>query len=383
MSLIFEINHPAHIHLFRTLALELLQKGENPLFTIKSDPVTHHLAEVYDLPAGALGSKGKGILQKYVFQLRFFWKTLRLVRQGKIKLGMGVSMNLPLVSKWSSMHSICLDDDDMAATPTFARYANKANVILTPEALAFEDRGAHHFSYPGYHELAYLHPKRFVPEEKVLRMIGVEYGERYFVVRLNAFRAHHDVGESGMGDEQRETVIKKLRPFGRVFLSMEKTLRQAQGDRGIRGHAEPVEAWQETGAEFLNDLIGPEWMHSVLAFATMYVGESQTMTSEAAVLGTPALKCNSFAGRLSVPNELEQKYGLCYSYLPGDFDKMLAKMDELLEMPDLKQEWQLRRQRMLQDKIDVTGFLAWFVEHYPESVSIVKREGDALFSRWK
>ena len=102
-------------------------------------------------------------------------------------------------------------------------------------------------------------------------------------------------------------------------------------------------------------------------YATMFVGDSQTMTSEAAVLGTPAVKCNSFAGRLSVPNELEQRYGLCYSFLPEQQEVFFAKIEELLAMPDLKGEWQLRRQRMLADKIDYTRFLVWFVENYPQS----------------
>jgi len=95
----------------------------------------------------------------------------------------------------------------------------------------------------------------------------------------------------------------------------------------------------------------PELLHSILAYAKMYVGESQTMTSEAAVMGTPALKCNTFAGRLSVPNELEQKYGLCYSFLPEDFDKMLSKIDEFLAMPDLKAEWQIRQKKMLNENL--------------------------------
>ena len=30
----------------------------------------------------------------------------------------------------------------------------------------------------------------------------------------------------------------------------------------------------------------------------------------------------------------------------------------------------------------MTGFLAWFVEHYPESVSIVKEGGERIFERW-
>ena len=58
--------------------------------------------------------------------------------------------------------------------------------------------------------------------------------------------------------------------------------------------------------------IPPESIHSLLYYAKMFIGDSQTMTTEAAILGTPALKCNTFAGKLSVPNELEEKYNLCY-----------------------------------------------------------------------
>ena len=99
----------------------------------------------------------------------------------------------------------------------------------------------------------------------------------------------------------------------------------------------------------------------------MFIGDSQTMTSEAAVLGTPALKCNSFAGRLSVPNEIEEIYDLCYSYLPQNFEKMLIKVNELLNRKNLKNEWQSKRQNMLEDKIDVTAFLLWLINNYPQS----------------
>lgn len=103
------------------------------------------------------------------------------------------------------------------------------------------------------------------------------------------------------------------------------------------------------------------------------------MTSEAAVLGTPAVKCNSFAGRLSVPNEIEEKYGLCYSFSPKDFSKIVRKIHDLLNMPDLKMEWQYRRKRMLADKIDVTAFLVWFVESYPESVRVMRKKPEVQY----
>ncbi len=88
------------------------------------------------------------------------------------------------------------------------------------------------------------------------------------------------------------------------------------------------------------------------------------MTYEAAVLGIPSLKCNTFAGRLSVPNMLENKYGLCYAYSPEHFDDMLAHIEKILaQNPDeTKGEWQAKRQRMLDDMTDPTEFFVNYIE---------------------
>jgi uncharacterized protein len=352
MNILFEINHPGHIHLFRNLAGELDKKGITSHFLIKSEPVIEDLAKFYGLDYFKMGTKGKGLLLKYVYQVAFLLKTIRMVRRLKPALGLGVSMNLPLVSRFTKMKSIGFDDDDMAITPVFAKYANQASVILTPSSLAKEKRGENHITYEGFHELAYLHPLRFMPDESVYKVLGIDKKTDYILVRFNSFEAHHDIGQGGLSFNQKMELIRKLEKHGKVFISSEKAI-----DPAFESYRLPDR---------------PELIHSVLAFAKMYVGESQTMTSEAAVLGTPALKCNTFAGRLSIPNELEEKYGLCYSFLPGDFNKMLLKMDELLTMNDLKENWQLRRKKLLEDKIDVTGFFAWFVENFPESVRIMK-----------
>jgi predicted glycosyltransferase len=299
-----------------------------------------------------MGAKGKGMLLKYIYQVAFLFKTIRIVKKIKPTLGLGVSMNLPLVSKFTKMKSIGFDDDDMAVTPVFAKYANKASAILTPSCLSHERRGENHITYNGFHELAYLHPNRFIPDEKIFNILGINKNTDYFILRFNSFEAHHDIGHGGMSYSQKMELVNKLEKHGRVFISSEKAIEPA------------FESYKLPNR--------PELMHSFLAFAKMYVGESQTMTSEAAVLGTPALKCNTFAGRLSIPNELEHKYNLCYSFVPEDFYQLLAKVDELLAMPDLKSEWINRRKRMLDEKIDVTAFLVWFVGNYPESVKTIK-----------
>ena len=122
--------------------------------------------------------------------------------------------------------------------------------------------------------------------------------------------------------------------------------------------------------------VSPEKAHSLMYYATMLVGDSQTMTSEAAVLGTPAIRCNTFVGRIHYLEEEERKYGLTYGFRPDEAEKMFEKINELLAMPNLKEVWQTRRQKLLSEKIDYTQFLAWFVENYPESKKIMKNNPD-------
>jgi len=54
----------------------------------------------------------------------------------------------------------------------------------------------------------------------------------------------------------------------------------------------------------------------------------------------------------------------------------LEKVSELINTPDLKNTYQLRRNKMLSEKIDPTAFLVWFVENYPSNVKIMKDNPD-------
>jgi len=117
-------------------------------------------------------------------------------------------------------------------------------------------------------------------------------------------------------------------------------------------------------------------MHDALAFSTLLYGESATMASECAVLGTPAIYLDDF-GR-GYTDEEEQKYGLVFNFTEAQEDQRLSieKGIELLKTPGLKYDWQKRRQKLLEDKIDVTDFMVWFVENYPDSVRIMQANPD-------
>jgi len=359
MNFLIDIGHPAHVHYYRNLANELLARGHKVIWTVKTLPVAQKLLDFYGFQYIVFPKKADSLIGKVIRQLQYDLKLLRICIKENIQIAIGTSVTIAHVSAISKVKSIVFDDDDDSVQPLVAKFVNPfVNTIVSPDVIKKDSKKT--VQYCGYHELAYLHPNRFKPNPKVLEVAGLKQGEAFFIMRFNVFKAHHDIGVKGLSIEQKQKLIEILNPYGKIFITTE---------RDIEPELSPYQL-----------KIPPEQIHSLIAFSSLFIGDSQTMTQEAAVLGVPALKCNSFAGKLSVPNELENKFELMFSYLPDDFNKLLGKLNELLAKPNLKEEWEIRRQKMLNDKIDVTSFWVWFIENYPTSARVMRENPDYQYN---
>jgi len=338
VRVLFDLGHPAHFHLFRNAIAELRDCGHGVEIVahekdclpdlLRAAGWAHHLIPRRSHRLGALPEAA----------LRALAVELRLAGREPIDLMVGTSISIGLASRLGAATSIVFEEDDATVIPVFAKLAyGSSHYVATPRCLAFEKHGSKHLTYPGYHELAYLHPDRFRPNEGIRRELGLPAGERYFVVRLVAFRAHHDVGQRGLGLAEAREIVRRLGERGRVFLSGEGEL------------AEDLEPYRLPTP--------PDRIFDVLAGADIVVGDSQTMIAEAAVLGTPALRCNTFVGRLAYLEELEHEYGLTVGVRPDRFDRALALIDAWLAEPNLRAEWQRRRQAMLARTVDLTTWM--------------------------
>lgn len=346
MNILIDINHPAHVHLLRNVYYLLVQRGHNVIVAVKEIHSAMALLRLYNIPFINIGKKDDQLGKKGIDQLIYDYRLSRIVHNNGIDIGVGTSINIPHVSKLSRMKSIILDDDDDEVEPLFVKFGHPfADVILSPVDTPRKSKKTIYVN--AYHELSYLHPNRFTPDPSVLKDAGVEEGEPYFILRFNAFKAHHDVGVVGLTIENKRRLVQYLSSKGKVFITTE---------RNIDDEFKPYQL-----------KVSPEKAHSLMYYATMFVGDSQTMTSEAAVLGTPAIRCNTFVGRIHYLEEEEHKYGLTYGFRPENSEAMFQKIDELLSMPNLKEEWQRRRQKLLSEKIDYSAFLTWFIENYPQS----------------
>lgn len=354
-----DIGHPAHVHLLRHTSEELKKRGHQVFFSVRDIPVAQRLMEYYGMKYICLGKKRDSLIGKALTILKQDWEMLRFVRKNKIDLGLSSGIVLSHVSKLNNMLSFVFDDDDDDAEPYIVKYAHPySDVVFTPSVIKRKTSNA--IYYAGCHELAYLHPNYFKPDDSVLDKIGLRANEKFFILRFVAFKGHHDVGQYGISLSQKREIINLLSRYGRVLITSERKI--------------------EPEFEQYRVPVPPEEIHSLMSFAAMFIGDSQTMTSEAAIMGVPALKCNTFAGKLSVPNELEQKYGLCYAYHPDDFSKFYNHIKMLLEQSNLASEWKAKSIKYLQDKIDPVAFFVWFIENFPESKQIMLENPDYQYN---
>ena len=357
MRILIDIGHPAHVHYYRNLAKELEKNGHLVYWTVKDIDVAKRLLTFFGFEFYVLPKKSDGLLGKVLKQLIYDLIILKICVLKNIDISIGTSVSIAHVSKISRVRSFVFDDDDDGVQPLVTKYVNPfADVLLSPEALAGKRKRIDTIYYPGYHELAYLHPKRFTPHPEVLGELGIDTNEPFFIMRFNAFKAHHDVGISGLSLEQKLILINELKLYGRIFITTERNLEPELLQYQLK--------------------VSPEKIHSLMYYATIFLGDSQTMTSEAAVLGVPSLRCNSFAGRISYIEEEEHRYELTYAFKPENFNAMFNKLKEMLSKSNLRQEWQQKRQKMLMERIDVTAFWLWFIENYQQSKSSIKYTPD-------
>lgn len=335
MRALFDVSHPAHVHLFRNAISQLDADGHQVLVTSRKKDLTTTLLDAYGIAHTPISQKGQrkhALVTEWTGrEIRLLWTALTFDPDVIVS-----RLNPPAAhaSVLAGCPSIVFDDSERAQL--VGRITHPfADVVCTPSGFGLH-LGERQDTYDGFHELAYLHPNQFEPDPDALRVHGVEPDDPYVVLRFVSWGAHHDVGQRGLSGELKRRLVSTLAEEHEVYISSERPL------------PEEFEAYRLP--------IPPHEMHDLLYHANLYVGDSQTMATEAAILGTPAVRSNSFVGEQDMSNfvELEETYGLLYSYPPAD---VLPIVQELLDDEDVRQKWAQRRDHLLQDKIDVTEYM--------------------------
>jgi len=349
MRYLIDIGHPAHVHYFKNFAKVVSSHGAEVLFTCRDKDVTISLLEHYGFKYINFGRNYKSKAGK-IFGLFYFTLKLFIV---SLKYRPDMYLNATI---YSAVVAWIFRKPHISLEDTFNKeqvnmYLPFTSCVLTGD-YEHPSLGKNEINYSGYQELLYLHPNHFRPDPVIYKELGLEKGTPYVIFRFVSWNASHDFGHKGISYENKIKAIKEFEKYARVFISSESELPDELKPNSIK--------------------INPHLMHDAIAFASLVIGESFTMLSEAAILGTPAILIHNT--KCYYLQDQEIKYGLTYNYTEteGDQIKAINKGIELLRKSNLRNEWQHKQNLLLNDKIDVTAFLVWFIETYPQSVKIIK-----------
>lgn len=383
MKILVYMGHPAHFYLYKNTIKQLREDGHQVEILIKKKDILQTLLDNQGweyhniLQEGRKNSK----LGMLIGMLKRAWRQNKFCAQYKPDILTGTSVENSYIGKLRHIPVINCNEDDAAVVPLYAKLSYPwADAILNPIVCNSGKWDSKATKYPSYQELAYLHPNHFTADAKVVTGYGIDVTKPYFVMRFASLHAHHDNGIKGINTEIAERLVKILEPHGTIYITSERPL--------------------EPQFEQYRIKINPLDMHHVMAFASLYIGDSQTMAAEAGVLGVPFVRFNDFVGRIGYLRELEDVYELGYgihaSPLPADcpirrnddsvqpsgVEALYERVKQLVSMPvdERKATFAERKEKMLSEKIDYAKFLTYFIENYPQSVDET-RHADAEF--WK
>lgn len=330
--MIVTIQHPAHVHLFRHAIAELERDGHEVHVLAREKGIALRLLDHYDVDHTVLARPAASLRELAVRQAQYEVGMLRHAR--RIDPDVMVGVGEPGVAHVSSLlgcTGIVFTDTEHATLQNALTFPF-ADVVCTPSCYR-DDVGAKQIRYPGYHELAYLHPNRFAPRPDVFDDIWLSRDDSFVILRMSAWRAAHDIGDSGI--EEVTDVIRRLEDAGaEVVVTSEPDLPPA-----LDRHAADVPIHR---------------MHDLLSYADLFVGEGATMAAESAVLGTPAIFVST--SRRGYTDELGDRYGLVSTFSGADRQEAaVARAEAILEDDDAT--WRERRQQLLTDKIDTNEFV--------------------------
>lgn len=329
MKILFELGHPAHVHLFSRCIKRLREMGHSPVLVTRNKEITNQLLDKSHEEYRCLSQPAKSKLGMS-FELFLRWiRVFLLIRRENIDVAIsssGISTSLP--ARLCGIRNVIFTDNEDAKISNRIAFPF-ADVILTPEFYR-QKLGKKHRKIHTLKELTYLNhldEKALAAQRKAL-----ELPERYSLVRLVSYDAAHDWGHEGIPNSDLEKLFHQLSLYGRVFFSSQRKM--------------------PNRFESLRLKIPVESIHAVIAGAQVFVGESPTMAVEASLLCVPSFLVTSRAESLGNMVALENRYRLLKNFpTMAQLLKGLPSREELIQ---LKRDWVYRANHLRHEMTDLT-----------------------------
>ncbi len=339
MTVLIDLQHPAHLHVFRNLVRLLRAGGHRVILTGRDKDILVGLADRLGFEVDFFGRARPGVLHlggEWLYRMARLHRIIRRQRPDLVLAVAGTFVALP--ARLHRVPALIFYDTEHATASNLLAYPF-SSCIYVPRCYRKPIRWRH-VRYNGYHELAYLHPAYFSPDDRVLAELGLKPGERFTVARFVSWTSGHDIGRTGLTRANKIAAVRRLEAYGRVFVSSESELPP---------ELEPNRLRLDVGR-----------IHHLLAHAALLFGESATMASEAAVLGVPSIFIDPI-GR-GYTDEQQREYGIVFHFKPDRQQEAISQAESLLAAwPQERESWRATGRRIVAEKADLTALMMGLV----------------------
>jgi hypothetical protein len=343
MKVLLDVSHPKDINVFNNVIRLLKERGHEVKLVARAKENTRKIIEEHGFKAEygpyytgfAMKVAGIPLIDMWLYGVSKAYKP-------DIFLSFGSPYSAH-VSRLVKCPHLAFIDTEIAnfAINLMLPFTDK---VYTSSSFSL-DLGKKQKRFSSYLEMAYLGPGYFVPDTDVLARYNLNE-KKYIIVRLSALSSHHDISAHGFSfssESELKEYISTLQEYGQVVIFSE------------------TKKWDLINKYTLE--INPADFHDILFHSKLCIGEGATMASEAAILGVPSFYVSNT--RRGYLDELEDKYGLCYTL--KDKDEALEKAVLLLQDEALQCKWDTKRKLMLKDKIDIVSFIVSELETFDKS----------------
>lgn len=332
-KVLFDIGHPAHVHLFKNLARLLIADGVQVLFTLREKEFETELLRNEGFDYVCFGKHYRSLVGKLWGLLRYDIQMLvtGLKFKPDLIVGHGTIYGAH-ASPFLGAKVLAMEDTGNMEQVIF--YRPLTDDILTPTVLK-KNLGPKQVNYDSYHELAYLHPDFFSPDPSILEWLNVQENEPYAIIRFISWDASHDIGHKGLSAQDKVQLVRSLTQRMKVFITSERGVTEDLKPHCLR--------------------IPPDKFHDALKYASIVVTEGTTTGTEAGILGTPVVYISTFEDRMLLEMET---FGLVYNTSVST--EVFQVVDKVLE--EDRQVFRDRAAHFVSTKTNATRFYYEFIK---------------------
>ena len=340
MKILIDIGHPAHIHYFKNFIFKSIKDGNEIKIVARDKEVTIDLLKSYKLSYVSRGKGGNSFFKKLIYFpyaiFKFLFESIKFKPDYFLAFG---SPYLPLTSFLYQIPLITCDDTEHDFISHYM-YKPFSSLIITP-AYFRKNLGNKHVRINSIFELGSLHPMFFTPDTNYLDNLNPD-AEKYAIIRFVEWNAIHDLNENGFSLKSKQKIVDELSNHMKVYISSEGKLPKSLEKFRIK--------------------TPPDRIHDFMSCAEIFIGDSGTMTVEAALLGTPAIMFSSSAKHQGNFISLTRDYSLLI--ICEDQNDLLNLALNVIKNKNSKALWKKRSKKFMDNSINFTEFLLWLFEDY-------------------